>query len=345
MRTIDDEILIPEAPSIAGLRFRGYRGPADHPAMATLNTATRAANGSVEVTSTESIDVGYAHPVNCDLSRDFIAAELDGRMVGYGRHYWVDRNDGTRSYDSLCHLDPAVRGRGIGTAMFAWQRRRIAELHASMPIDRPVLASCFIYGQDVGGRALVGSAGFAIARRFAEMVRTDLDAIPEIPMPDGFEARPIDPADSALVRRVWEAGAEAFADHWGESADEWSEDQYAAFLESAETMPELWQVAFHGEEVAGHILNYLGPLEPDGTRTGWTEAIGVRKPFRRRGVARALLARSLRTVRDAGAARAALGVDTENVNQALDLYERLGFRLRSDEYVYQGPVVVPGTIR
>jgi hypothetical protein len=106
-----DDILIPEAPPIEGLRFRHYRGRADHPAMADLNTATRAANGSVEVTTTESIDVDYAHPVNCDLSRDFVAAELAGRMVGYGRHYWVDRNDGTRSFDSLCHLGPALRGR------------------------------------------------------------------------------------------------------------------------------------------------------------------------------------------------------------------------------------------
>ena len=71
----------------------------------------------------------------------------------------------------------------------------------------------------------------------------------------------------------------------------------------------------------------------------------MRKAYRRRGVARALLARSLRTVRDAGAARAALGVDTENVNRALDLYEGLGFRLISDEFVYQGPVDAPAVTR
>jgi mycothiol synthase len=157
-------------------------------------------------------------------------------------------------------------------------------------------------------------------------------------MPDGFETRPIDPGDSVLIRQVWDAGAEAFADHWGESADEWSDDQYAGFLESSETVPGLWEVAFHGDVVAGHVLNYLGPIEPDGTRTGWTESIGVRKAYRRRGLARALLARSLRTVRDAGAARAALGVDTQNENRALDLYEGLGFRVIADELVYQGPV-------
>ncbi len=333
-----DDIQMPGVSPVEGLRFRHYRGRADHEAMAELNTATRAANGSVEVTTTEEIDVSYAHPVNCDLGRDFVAAELDGRMVGYGRLYWVDRNDGSRSFDSLCHLDPAVRGRGIGTAMFAWQRRRIAEIHADMAHDRPTVATTYIHGQDVGGRALAEAFGFKVVRRFAELVRPDLEAIPEVPLPAGFETRPIDPSDAPLIRRVWEAGAEAFADHWGESADDWSEDQYSGFLESPQTTPELWQVAFHGDEVAGHILNYLGPIEPDGSRIGWTEAIGVRKAYRRRGVARALLARSLRTVRDAGADRAALGVDTENENRALDLYEGLGFRVVADEFVYEGPV-------
>ena len=344
-RAVSDTILIPEAPPIESLRFRHYRGQVDHPAMAELNTASRAANGMVEVTTTESIDVGYAHPVNCDLTRDFVAAELDGRLVGYGRNYWVDRNDGTRSFDSLCHLDPTVRGRGIGSAMFAWQRRRIAEIHGAMPDDRRSVATAYIYGQDLAGRAMVEAASFKVVRRFAQLVRPDLEAIVEVPMPNGFEVRAVDPNDGATIRRVWEAGAEAFADHWGESADEWSDDQYAGFLESPETAPELWQVAFHGDEVAGHILNYLGPIEPDGTRTGWTEAIAVRRAYRRRGVARALLARSLQTVRDAGATRAALGVDTENVNHALDLYEGLGFRVIADEFVYQGPVEQPAVTR
>ncbi len=340
-----EPILIPEAPSIAGLRFRHYAGGADHQAMAELNTATRAANGMVEVTTAEELAVSYAHLVNCDLGRDFVAAELDGRLVGYGRNWWVDRNDGTRAFDSLCHLEPTVRGRGIGTAMFAWQRRRIAELAASMAHDRPVIASAYIYGQDLGGQALVERRGFRRVRRSAELVRPDLDAIPDVPLPDGFEVRSIDPTDTALIRRVWEAGVDAFSEHWGESADEWTEDSYAGFLESPETMPELWQVAFHGDEVAGHIMNTLDGPAADGSRTGWTEAIGVRKPYRRRGLARAMLARSLRTVRDAGATRAALGVDTQNENQALDLYESLGFRVIAEEFEYHGPVDATGGVR
>ena len=306
--------------------------------MAELNTATRAANGMVEVTTSELFDNDYAHLVNCDLSTDFVAAELHGELVGYLRVYWIDRNDGSRSFEGVCHLHPLVRRKGIGRALLAWQLRRSAELSAPLPADRPEIAVAYAFGQDAGARVLLERAGFQIVRRSCELTREDFDDIPDLPLPDGFEVRPIDPTDIDTLRRVWDAGTEAFGEHWGESAAESSEDQFRRFIGSPECAPELWQVAFHGDEVAGHILNYVDPPKPDGSRTGWTESIGVRKPYRRRGLARALLARSLRTVRDAGATRAALGADTENVNHALDLYESLGFRVVADQFEFHRPL-------
>ena len=242
-------------------------------------------------------------------------------------------------------VHPDARGRGIGTALLAWQARRSAELRAALPDDRPAVASAYAYGRDAGARALLEGAGFRIVRRFCELNRTDFAGIPDLPLPEGFEVRPVDRSDAALVRRVWDAGTEAFAEHWGEASEDGSDEQFAAFLASPAFQPELWQIAFHGDEVAGHILNYLDPAEPDGARTGWTESIAVRKPYRRRGLARALLARSLRTVRDAGATRAALGVDTENVNHALDLYQSLGFRVVAEQFEYHRPIAGPEASR
>jgi mycothiol synthase len=338
---VSDEIRIPEAPPVPGLRFRHYRGTLDHPAMAAINTAVRRANGAIEIVRPEQLDIDYAHLPNCDLDRDYVAAEIDGRLVAYGRVYWTDRNDGTRAFEAICMVDPAVRRRGIGRALLAWQTRRSAELRAVRPDDRPAIAVSYAYGRDPGARVLLERAGYRIVRRFCELTRPDLEAIPDLPLPGGFEVRPIERTDRAAIRRVWEAGAEAFREHWGESDADSSDDSFARFVASPEFQPELWQVAFHGHEVAGHILNYLDPTEPDGTRTGWTESIAVRKPFRRRGLARALLARSLRTVRDAGATRAALGVDSQNVNHALDLYEDLGFRVISEQFEFHRPLGRP----
>lgn len=333
-----DAIEVPATPAVPGLRFRHYRGRADHPAMALVNTAVRRANGGIEIILPETIDADYAHLPNCDLGRDFVAAELDGELVGYGRVYWTDRNDGTREIGTICMVEPAVRRRGIGTAILAWQRRRSAVIAAAMTDDRPTFATAFAYGRDPGAQVLLEANGYRSVRRFCELHRPDFEGIPDLPLPAGITVRPVDGTDPAQVRAVWEAGREAFAEHWGEADADWSEDGLTGFRSSPNFQPWLWQVAFAGDEVAGHILNYLDPPEPDGSRTGWTEAIGVRPAYRRRGLARALLARSLVAVRDAGATRAALGVDSQNVNHALDLYEGLGFRVVSEQFEFHGTI-------
>jgi mycothiol synthase len=63
-----------------------------------------------------------------------------------------------------------------------------------------------------------------------------------------------------------------------------------------------------------------------GLRRGWLEHVSVRRRWRNRGLASALIAESLRGLRDAGLSDAALGVDAENISGAVRVYERMGFR-------------------
>jgi ribosomal protein S18 acetylase RimI-like enzyme len=76
------------------------------------------------------------------------------------------------------------------------------------------------------------------------------------------------------------------------------------------------------------VLNYINQEENAhfGRLRGYTEDIAVRRPWRRRGLARALIAQSLAALKQRGMTAAALGVDAENPTGALRLYESLGFR-------------------
>ena len=60
-------------------------------------------------------------------------------------------------------------------------------------------------------------------------------------------------------------------------------------------------------------------------RRGWLQSVFTRRPWRRRGLATALIARSLVVLRERGQTSAALGVDADNPSGALGLYEGLGF--------------------
>ncbi len=321
--------------------LRPYRGSEDHPALVRIANAARAANGDPDRVTVARIDNDYGHLSNCDLPHDCAVVELDVREVAYGRTFWVDRNSGERTYEGRIFIDPAVAGRGVEAALLDWQLPHLEALAAAHPTgsgDVPTFFVVYALGRDHASRGLLERAGFAVVRRGATLVRPDLEAIPDLPLPDGFELRQIDPADRAMHRRVFDADIAAFADHWGDSVSDGSESSLEAFLGDPLFRPDLWRVAFHGDEIAGQILNFLEPARDDRTVIGWTEAISVQPRFRRRGLARALLAESLRTVRDAGATRAALGVDTGNVRRALDLYESLGFRIVSESFEYHRPV-------
>ena len=65
--------------------------------------------------------------------------------------------------------------------------------------------------------------------------------------------------------------------------------------------------------------------EKMGVSRGWLDHVSVRRPWRRRGLASALIADSLRALRDRGLEQAALGVDSQNPTGALGVYETLGF--------------------
>ena len=80
-----------------------------------------------------------------------------------------------------------------------------------------------------------------------------------------------------------------------------------------------------------------GPQENErlGVKRGWLERISVRRPWRRRGLGRALTAAAMRRLHDAGMDDAMLGVDTENPTGALGLYESLGFTVNSNAAAYR----------
>ncbi len=91
------------------------------------------------------------------------------------------------------------------------------------------------------------------------------------------------------------------------------------------------------QNVVGTVLNFVdeGENEKYHRKRGHTEDISVRKLWRGRGMAKALLARSLRMFRDMGFDSTTLGVDAENPTGALRLYENMGYETARTILVYR----------
>jgi mycothiol synthase len=240
-----------------------------------------------------------------DVERDVRVVVVDGEILGFAavkvedEHTWIE-----------------LHGRDLGE-LIDW---------ATALARGRVFAGGWQANEEV--RAALLQKGFALARHSYRMA-IDLDEErPEPRWPDGVSVRSFRAGEGPAVH---ETHMETFEDSWEhtyEPYDEWSH----WMLERPGFDPDLWLVATAEDEIAGIALCRLHEGDP---RTGWVSILGVRRPWRRQGLGRALLFESFRRLAAHGCARAILGVDASSLTGAHTLYENAGMRVISTFDVYE----------
>jgi mycothiol synthase len=305
--------------------LRPYAGEVDLPEIVRLVNAQYEADDIGERRSVDGERSWYAHPSpQFDPARDVVLAELAGRVVGVAGQDWIDTRDGAfREYRFWGAVESAYRRRGIGSALLADNERRARGLAAAQHPDRPTMYASFA-AEGRPAAALLQRAGYMRQRWFFDMVRPTLDDLTDVPLPAGFDLRPVTPDQHEVI---WRANREAFRDHWGGSDE--SLEAMQRLMDDPDTDTDLWLIAWDGDEVAGGVWNAIYPTQNEelGIRRGWLDSVFTRRQWRRRGLARALITESLQLLRDRGMTSAALGVDADNPNGALELYTQASFEI------------------
>ena len=93
--------------------------------------------------------------------------------------------------------------------------------------------------------------------------------------------------------------------------------------------PTLWAIAWDGEEVAGFSLNRYR------MGNGWIRTLGVRRPWRKRGLGEAILLHSFGEFYRRGKKTIGLGVDAQNPTGATRLYQKVGMYAASEFVTYE----------
>jgi ribosomal protein S18 acetylase RimI-like enzyme len=322
-RLMKDNIVIPNAPSLPGLTFRHFRGESDYPVIMDIYNACKDMDGTDTIATLESITHNYSHLERCDPFTGMIFAEVDGQAVAYGRVTWFQEEQGDYGYIAFGWIKPEWRRKGIGTAMLKHNEQRLSEIASQHPAEAKKFFQCTYNNQQVGAAALLKVNEYQEVRWAYEMTRPTADPLPEAPMPAGVEVRP---SSQEQTRPIWDALSEAFSESW--SFVPATETTFQRWVSAPTFNPSLWKVAWDGNEVAGMVLNVVDPDNTfvDGRKRGWTDPICVRKPWRRLGLARSLLVQSILMFRELGFNETALGVDTQNPDHALSLYEGVGYK-------------------
>jgi ribosomal protein S18 acetylase RimI-like enzyme len=313
-------------PALPGYSFRHMQGEADLPAIVAVLSACEAAAGFENLMSLEQVINFYRHLTNCDPARDTLLVERAQGLAAYGRVDWR-RLEGQAVYlYSLAHHVLLEHWQGeLAAILLRWLEDRCRQVAIESQQEHAFLA-------------LLEAHGYRPVRYFCKMERPNLDDIQDAPLPPGLEVRPVQPEH---LRAIWDANVEAFRDHWGVS--EVTETDYERFIsDPVQFQPDVWKVAWDTDsgEVVGMVLGFINHADnaANNRKLGWTENICVRRPWRRQGVAHALIAENLRELKARGMAYAALGVDTDNPTGALRVYESMGFRPVQRNTVFQKPM-------
>jgi mycothiol synthase len=213
---------------------------------------------------------------------------------------------------------PAFHGLGLGDAIVSENERRARRFEALADPNARVVVHAGALADEPKVSALLSSRGYREVRRF-ELRRVDFTGRP--PPPREVEGIRVRGFHAGEAQQLYEAHVEAFADHWG-AGEETYEDFRHHNLEAPEYDPALWLLAWDGETLAG----YLGAHEHsrEDPSLGYIALLGVRRPYRRRGLGEALLLHAFGVLHARGRRGVDLHVDADSVTGATQLYERVG---------------------
>lgn len=310
----------------------------DVPALTALLNAVDAHEESGEPAEEPSIREWLQMP-RLDLAADTVAVRAGEELIGFGLvtvSAHQDR-DGRARVQLSGAVHPGHRRRGLGTSLLEQLEARGTELAAQRHPGRPAVLRLGggrdpEPGADPGGadvRPVLDRRGYRRVRSWLEMERALPGAALEVPAPDGARILAPTPEQSKAVRAAHVA---AFADHWGSApidAETWQ-----VWTTSHTSRPEHSTIALAPD---GTVLAYAVTSE-DRPGVLHVALVGTRPEARGRGLARAVLARTLASGAEAGFTGAVLEVDAESLTGATRLYEAVGFERAHVHATYEKPV-------
>jgi ribosomal protein S18 acetylase RimI-like enzyme len=320
--------------------------PADAPALHALVAEIEEADAQSFRTSLAEIEEEFENPWR-DPATDTIGAwDASGRLRAFGS---VDTRPGdARVARAFVHggVHPELRGQGVGRELVTWMSARARHVLAEKRGELP--ARIVTYLEETGPaaeRRLFETAGF-VTRRYYATLRRDLAApVPSVHLGAGLRLEPWAPELDEATRL---AHNDAFRDHWGsepQAPELWAHAR-SLFAPSwsfvvVDTAPDATVLAADPDidaETRAHVASgaplvvgyhlakrYEQDWAVNGYTSGYSDALGVRRSYRGRRVAVALLAAAMEAFAADGMQYAVLDVDTDNPTGAHGLYASLGY--------------------
>jgi mycothiol synthase len=297
----------------------------DAKAVAALISACQIADtGETDMSVERMLDDWHS----LDLAEEaVILTAPDGRIAAYADVF-------NRSFVIVSiygYVHPDYREVGLGSYLVAWGERWTRDHMLQAQENARVVVQHYINSANEAARRLLENSGYSQVRGIYVM-ETTLDEPPTLPRwPADISVRTFVPGRDE--RAVYEAVEDAFRDLWGRPRNPF--ERFVRETKNENFDPSLWFLALQGDEIAGLVLCKTLAGE------GWIDVVGVRRPWRNRGLGLALLRHAFTEYQRRNIRRVSLSVDAESITGAPRLYGRAGMRVR-ESYIIHLKELRPG---
>jgi mycothiol synthase len=297
----------------------------DAKAVAALISACQIADtGETDMSVERMLDDWHS----LDLAEEaVILTAPDGRIAAYADVF-------NRSFVIVSiygYVHPDYREVGLGSYLVAWGERWTRDHMLQAQENARVVVQHYINSANEAARRLLENSGYSQVRGIYVM-ETTLDEPPALPRwPADISVRTFVPGRDE--RAVYEAVEDAFRDLWGRPRNPF--ERFVRETKNENFDPSLWFLALQGDEIAGLVLCKTLAGE------GWIDVVGVRRPWRNRGLGLALLRHAFTEYQRRNIRRVSLSVDAESITGAPRLYGRAGMRVR-ESYIIHLKELRPG---
>jgi mycothiol synthase len=322
-----------EALKVDGLVLRRFKDKSDYSILSTVGKMSWEADGVKNVETEEMISGEYVDQPDRDPSSEIFIAEIAGEPVGYGRFSPEPDNDGELVFWHIVHVVPQWRKTSLRLALLHFMEAQAKAAAGSRHWPGKTSLGTWAMDSPNDWRDMLLAEGYEPTMHFYEMVRHDLEGVPEYPLPEELELRSPKPEH---YPEIWSARKESFQEKPFFVESRYDKEHYEQWLNWPTFMPDLWMVAWEGDHVVGMAENHI-PVENKafGQRRGHTQILFVLPRWRRRGLAKALLSKSLIMMREMGLEEATLDVETQNTSGEIQLYESMGYVVERNFALYK----------
>lgn len=320
--------LVVELPE--GFTIRGATMNDVEPALALFNRWSRSVIGRDEITDADAIRNEWVSP-NFDPAEDIrLVFAPNGQMAGY-IEVWTTSKPLVHPW-MWGRVDPDHQGKGVGTWMMHWAEQRALRELPSVPAELRFAPRVGTMREAEQAKNLFESLGYERIRSSYHMLIEMDTPVPDPVFSEGITLRTY--TSDADAEAIYLAVEDSFRDHFGfvEQPFEEGLKRFKHFWMKESFDPTLLFMAMDGDQVAG--INLCLPRSFDDPEMGWVGTLGVRRPWRKRGLGLALLRHSFNEFYRRGLRKVGLGVDAENLTGALHLYESAGMHVHQafDQY-------------